>query len=65
MPFLVSVALVPKPAEFDLANSLAAFNCLSNEYSKTRHCISDQAAIKQMPYKKGEFYLPAFIAFLF
>lgn len=46
MPFLISVALVPNPAEFDLSTSLAAFNCLSNEYIKTRHCISDRAAIK-------------------
>lgn len=46
MPFLASVALVPNPAEFDLSSSLKAFNCLSNEYIKSRHCISDQAAVK-------------------
>lgn len=46
MPFLVSVPLVPNPAEFDLSSSLTAFNSLSNEYIKSRHCISDGAAIK-------------------
>lgn len=41
MPFLVSVALVPNPAEFHLSTNLAAFNCLSSEHIKAQHCISD------------------------
>lgn len=41
IPFLISVASVLNPSEFDLSTSLAAFNCLSNEYIKTEHCISD------------------------